>query len=235
MNDVYVLKGQYGDFFKYNLDAQTWTELKRYDHKVYLNRDGKKKKFGDGAGMVFLDGIIYAMKGGNTLEVWKYDMTGDSADWKQADALWDIPAGAKKVKGGGAMIRGGDNLFATRGANTPDFFGKSPEAVIASTPVTPVEFKGALANPVTTNEFKLTLAPNPAINLTAVRYALPKAGSVRFTLYNVAGTAVKTYTNTNPTKYGVLMVDTKTLPSGVYILRFNSGAINVTRKLVLQK
>jgi hypothetical protein len=234
-NDVYILKGQYGDFFKYNLDAQTWTELKRYNHKVYLNRDGKKKKFGDGAAMVYLDGTVYAMKGGNTLEVWKYNVEGDSQDWKQADATWDIPAGAKKVKGGGNMIIGGGTFYATRGANTPDFFGKSPEAPVASTPATPLEFKGAMANPITTNEFKLTFAPNPAINLTAVRYTLPKAGSVSFTLYNVAGTAVKTYTNTNPTTNGVLMVDTKTLPSGVYILRFNSGTISATRKLVLEK
>jgi Secretion system C-terminal sorting domain/CARDB len=233
-NDVYILQGQYGSFFKYNLDAQTWTELKRYDHKTYLNRDGKKKKFGDGAAMVNLGGVLYAMKGGNTLEMWKYDLTSDTQDWKLPDAAWDIPAGSKKVKGGGTFILGGVNLYATRGANTPDFFMKAPLAYAASTPA-PVAFNGTMANPVTTHEFKLTLAPNPAINLTALRYTLPKAGSVRFTLYNVAGTAVRTYTNSSLTTNGVLMLDTKALPSGVYILRFNSGAISATRKLVLEK
>jgi hypothetical protein len=92
-----------------------------------------------------------------------------------------------------------------------------------------------MGNTMAKGEFKLVLAPNPAINMTAVRYSLPKAGPVSFKLYDVTGTVVNTYTNTTPTKNGALMINAEALPSGVYILRFNSGAVNVTRKLVLQK
>ena len=88
-----------------------------------------------------------------------------------------------------------------------------------------------------TTNFKLTIVPNPVRlrRITAVRYSLPVAGPISFKLYNVAGAVVKTYTNTNPTKDGVMMLETKTLPSGVYILRFISEDIRVTRKLVLEK
>jgi hypothetical protein len=49
------------------------------------------------------------------------------------------------------------------------------------------------------------------------------------------GEMVKSYANTSPTKDGVLMIDTKTLPSGVYVLRMNAGDVRVTKKLVIQK
>jgi len=85
------------------------------------------------------------------------------------------------------------------------------------------------------SEFSITIAPNPAVNLTAIRYILPIAGPVNFKLYNVAGALVKAYNNTTPTKDGVLLLDTKVLPSGVYVLQFNSGDIRVTRKIVIEK
>jgi hypothetical protein len=236
--NVYVLKGQYGDFFKFNVDSLTWTELKRYDHKTMLNFDGKKKKFGDGAAMVYQDGAVYVLKGGSTYDVWKYNVVGDSQNWTQMGpaADWNIPAGGgKKVKAGGGMTLLAGNFYAVKGANTAEFYRHGPPAFAIAIPSLPTENEGAMGNTMAKGEFKLVLAPNPAINMTAVRYSLPKAGPVRFTLYNVAGSVVRTYANTNSTNNGVLMVDTKALPSGVYILRFTSDELTVTRKLVLQK
>jgi len=232
--NVYVLKGTYGDFFKFNVDSLTWTELKRYDSKTMINRLGKKKKFGDGASLVFYNDVVYALKGGNTYEIWKYNVTGDSQNWTQLDASWDIPVGGgKKVKAGGGMIMAAGAFYANKGANTGEFYMHGLPTFEGAASVTPVN--GTMGTTMAKGEFKLVLAPNPAINMTAVRYSLPKAGPVSFTLYNVAGSVVRTYANTNSTNNGVLMVDTKALPSGVYILRFNSGAVNLTRKLVLQK
>ena len=94
---------------------------------------------------------------------------------------------------------------------------------------------GIIIETVKSDIFKLTIAPNPAINVTAVRYSLSMAGPVSFKLYNVTGSLVKSFTKTNPTKGGVFFIDAKTLSSGVYILRFNAGDIRVTRKMVLEK
>ena len=83
--------------------------------------------------------------------------------------------------------------------------------------------------------FNLTIAPNPAINMTTIRYTLATAAPVSFKLFDITGSMVKSYTNANPTKQGVIMIDTKPLSSGVYILRFDSGDYRLTRKLVLEK
>jgi hypothetical protein len=133
------------------------------------------------------------------------------------------------------MVSFGLAFYASKGRNTPEFYRHGlPRFTVVNTPVEPTN-GGAMGNKLTTGEFKLLIAPNPAINVAAVRYSLPKAGPISFKLYDVTGSVVRTYANTTPSKDGVLMLDTKTLPSGVYILRFNSGDIRVTRKLVLEK
>ncbi len=233
---VYVMKGQYGDFYRYNLNTESWDSLTRYDHKTYLNRENKKKKIGEGAGLVYHNDYIYLLKGGNTNEFWKYGPLGGTRDWTQMDSLWDIPTGGgKRVKGGGALIKFTNFFWASKGNNTGEFYrhGLPTDLPVIALP-TPTN-EGTMGSKVNINEFNLTIAPNPAINLTAIRYTLPVAGPVNFKLYDVTGAVVKTYTNSTPTKDGVLLLDTKTLPSGVYILRFNSGDIRVTRKLVLEK
>ena len=231
-NTVFVLKGGYGDFFKYDLNSETWTELRQYNYKTFLNRNGKKKKIGEGSGLVYYDGDIYLLKGGNTLEMWKYPLSSDADTWIQLDTFWDIPqGGGKKVKAGGGLTLLDGVFYAAKGANTDEFYRH--DAPTALKPV--IATKNTMANRVANDELKLTLAPNPAINRTAIYYTLPKAGPVSFTLYNVAGAMVRTDVNPKPTNNGVLMIDTKALPSGVYILRFSSDELTITRKLVLQK
>ena len=236
-NYVYVLKGSYGDFFLYDLSTETWTELKRYNHKFFINRDGKKKKIGEGSGMVYCDNAVYLLKGGNTREFWKYNISADTWVQMNPSDTWDIPIGDrnKKVKGGGSLILAGDYLYATKGANTPEFYRHTlPTSPSALTPNRPAS-EGTMGNGLIKDGFKLTISPNPANNITALSYNLSAPGPVNFKLYNVAGVLLKAYTNSSPTKGGIIMIDASTLSSGIYILRFNSGDLKVTRKLVLEK
>ena len=82
---------------------------------------------------------------------------------------------------------------------------------------------------------QITIQPNPAINITAIRYTLPRAGPVSIKLYDITGAIRLSRTINNPTKDGVFLIDAKALPSGVYILRFNAGDTGITRKLVIEK
>jgi hypothetical protein len=130
----------------------------------------------------------------------------------------------------------GEGFYAAKGANTQEFYYHAfPTFLALLKSFNEEQSEGAMGNNIATGNFRLVLAPNPAINGTAVHYTLPTAGSVSFKLYDLTGAEVRSYANTNATKDGILMLDTKALPSGVYVLRFNAGEINVTRKLVLQK
>ncbi len=230
---VYVLKGGYGDFFKYSLDSDTWIELRQYDYKKFLSRDNKKKKPKDGAALVYYDENVYMLKGGNTREVWRYNIAMDT--WVQMDTFWDIPiGGGKRVKAGGTMISSGDYFWAVKGGNTVEFYRHKPPEVKSFSSISPISNQ-VMDNKEKLNEFTMTIAPNPATNFTTIRYNLPMPGQVSFKLYDVTGAVVKTYDIPTPTKDGVLMLDTKALPSGVYILRFNAGNIRITRKIVLEK
>ncbi|MDH5186210.1 MAG: T9SS type A sorting domain-containing protein, partial [candidate division WOR-3 bacterium] len=61
------------------------------------------------------------------------------------------------------------------------------------------------------------------------------ASPVSLKLYNVNGALVKSYANSKATVNGEIRIDAKSLSSGVYILRFISNELKVTRKLVLEK
>ena len=238
-NYVYILKGSYGDMFRYSVASDSFVQLKQFNYKTFINRLGKKKKVGEGSGMVYYNNDLYILKGGNTTEFWRYQIVGDT--YVQMDSLWDIPAGGgKRVKAGGGLTMlasgTGAGFYAAKGANTQEFFYHTlPSFALTLKSTNDNQSAGTMDNNITTNNFKLTIAPNPAIKLTAVHYSLPKPEPVSFKLYDVTGSAVRTYANTNPTQNGVWMIDAKTLPVGVYILRFDAGEIRVTRKIVLQK
>ena len=236
-NLVYVLKGSYGDFFSYNLVTNTWTELKRYDYKLFINRDGRKKKIGEGSGLIYYNNFIYLLKGGNTLEFWLYDIAQDSFIQMGPATTWDIPPGSgKKVKGGGCLTKLGDNFYAAKGANTPEFYKHSvPTTSIVLIPNPTTNNEGTMADKMITDQFSLSITPNPVIDILAVNYHMLKAELVNIKLYNVCGKLVKFYNNPKPTKDGLFSIDTKSFPSGIYILRFNSGDINYTKKVILEK
>ncbi|MDH5683098.1 MAG: T9SS type A sorting domain-containing protein [candidate division WOR-3 bacterium] len=236
---VYVLQGFYGSFFKYHVESDSWTELNWYDYKEYRNREGKKKKLKDGAALVYLNNWIYMLKGGNTRELWKINVTNDTGSWIQMEptGVWDIPFGPsnKRVKGGACMIKFGPYFFAAKGANTNEFYRHVRPYETQTLAKSKSISEGTMGKKVKLNRFQLTIAPNPAINVAAVKYSLPVPGPVHIKLYNVTGKLVKSYTITNPTKDGSLLIDAKDLSAGVYILRFNSGAIRITRKLVIER
>jgi uncharacterized delta-60 repeat protein len=231
---VYVLKGNYGDFFKYSIDSDSWHQLRQYDYKIFLNREGKKKKVKEGSGIVYYNENLYLLKGGNTTEFWRYEIASDTWIQMNTATTWIIPlGGGKKVKGGGCLTMDGSYFYVVKGANTDEFYRHTlPTLTLASAQST---INGTQAENKLINRFNLTIAPNPANKIVRIKYNLPMAGKVNIKLYNVTGALVKSYTNTNPVKDGVLVIDTKSLASGVYILDFNSGKINTNRKIVLRK
>ncbi len=240
---VYVLQGYYGSFFCYNIDGDSWYQLRQYNYKIFLNRDGKKKKPKDGAALVYYDNNIYMLKGGNTNEVWIYSVAADS--WQQMETAeeWDIPLGQsnKKVKDGGSMIRFGDYFYASKGKNTAEFYRHSlPTKEVIDERLKDERLEDekinlSICNLQSSNQFNIEIVPNPVINAFTIKYILPEPGPMSLKIYNVAGKLVISYTSSKISKNGIVKIDIKNLSSGVYLLRFISKGINITRKVVLEK
>jgi hypothetical protein len=78
--------------------------------------------------------------------------------------------------------------------------------------------------------------PNPFNPSTTITYALPKAGNVKLTIYDVLGREVKTLVNEYKTAgtYNVTF-DGSSLSSGLYFYRINAGGFTETKKMLLIK
>jgi len=198
-----------------------------------LNRDGRKKKLKYGASLVYYNSYVYMLKGSNTNEVWQYNVEKDS--WLQMDADWDIPVGSgRKVKAGGNMIMFDNFFYVTKGSNTPEFYRLSLNTI--KTQIKPNQkTKNTMNQTDELKDVRILINPNPTRDLIKLGYNLTTTGLINIRLYNVNGELVKSYSIPTSSQSGSIMIETKTLPSGVYILRLNSGEISVTKKLILEK
>jgi hypothetical protein len=78
--------------------------------------------------------------------------------------------------------------------------------------------------------------PNPFTPSTTIRFALPEAGNVKLTLYNLRGEVVRTLIEGEMTAgYYDASFEAGDLASGMYFYRLQAGAFNMTKKMILQK
>ena len=93
----------------------------------------------------------------------------------------------------------------------------------------------AAGTTVPSREYTLHVSPNPASRRMVVNYSLPVAGNVSLKLYDVSGAFVKTVAcgHTLPGSHAVSL-SREGLARGAYILKLQSGASSVTRKLVIE-
>ena len=78
--------------------------------------------------------------------------------------------------------------------------------------------------------------PNPFNPTTTIRYALPKAGNVLLTIYNLRGEEVlKLINGEQPAGYHEISWDGSRLSSGIYFYSLRAGDFVQTKKMVLLK
>jgi hypothetical protein len=87
---------------------------------------GKRKKAKDGSAGVVRDGILYAIKGGNTQEFWRLDI--DRGLWSELDTIPAVGSTGRKkrIKGGGDMTFGCGQLFVLKGGKTLENWAWGP-------------------------------------------------------------------------------------------------------------
>ena len=78
--------------------------------------------------------------------------------------------------------------------------------------------------------------PNPFNPVTSITYGLPENGNVKLNVYNIQGRQIETLVNTfQTTGYHSINWNASSYPSGVYLIRMDSGDFTQTQKVVLVK
>jgi hypothetical protein len=91
--------------------------------------------------------------------------------------------------------------------------------------------------PVQPKEFVLSQNyPNPFNPSTTIKYSLPKAGTVKLTVYNAIGSKVSTLIDEykGAGNYSV-QFNGYNLASGIYLYRLESGDFSAVKKFILLK
>jgi len=122
---VFAFKGNNTlEYYRYNTKTNVW--LSRDSIPVF-NRAKKKKSVKKGAALTMTTGgLVYAVKGNNTYDLWEYDPARPpGARWTQKA---DVPTGSRALKEGTGLVAvhdavgNADYLYLLKGSATTEFY-----------------------------------------------------------------------------------------------------------------
>jgi hypothetical protein len=232
-NTIYAHKAKYHEMYAYDVAADSWLATPRLKPMPLVGSMGTKKSK-DGACATWFDGAIYALKGGNTQEFWRYHVTGDS--WFELDTMPGVGSSGrrKKVKAGADIASVGDGvLYALKGNKTNEFWRYIiPAYASESRPWRDGVAGSAVAGPTVS----FAVYPNPlAAGLATIRMSPAAIGQspVAVRVFDASGRLVRQSAICNP--HSEVTLDLRHLAAGVYLVRFSAGSCAATQKLVLER
>jgi hypothetical protein len=120
---LYAHKRHYNELWVYDISTGHWES----SYRPGMPLGPRKWATGEGSCGAWLDGWIYALKGNDKLEFWRYDPLGDS--WHQIEDMPSIgSSGLKRGVRYGADIVSGPrrSLYATKGNKTRELWRYTP-------------------------------------------------------------------------------------------------------------
>jgi len=199
----------------------------------FTGMSGKTKRSKEGGCATWDMDAIWALKGGNTCEFWKYTAATDS--WQELDTMpsFGSTGRKKRVKSGGDIVGYAGVLFALKGNKTNECWRYVvPIADAAAAP--PYDLDGPVANGQSLMANGLAIGPNPHLpGLAAFRYSLPVPGLATVRIFDVAGREVKWH-SFSANRNGTVTVDLRGLARGVYLVKLTATGFSQTRKLVIE-
>jgi len=226
---LYAFKAKYHEFYTYDTDADTWSHAKK---PMPIPGSAGNKKAKDGSCAAWFGGKIYAFKGGNTNEFWRYFPLGDS--WKKQDdiPLVGLSGQRKKVKAGAALAAyPGVGVYAFKGNKSLEFWRYTPYDVVAGAQPSR---DGVTAGNTQIGSLSFAIAPNPLSGgFATVRYSLPKAGLATLNVFDVTGRTVLSQTMAAG-RTGTASLDLRKLEAGVYLVKVTTEGFSTTQKLVVE-
>jgi len=227
-NMIYAFKSKYHEFYIYDCETGTWSAPKT---AMPIPGSAGNKKAKDGSSAAWYGGKIYAFKGGNTNEFWRYFPLGDT--WKKQDdiPLYGTSGSRKKVKAGAALAGyPGVGIFGIKGNKSNEFWRYTPYDVVGAQP----SRDGITAGATEIGSVSFAIAPNPLSGgFATVRYSLPKAGLATLNVFDVTGRTVLTQTMAAG-RTGTSSLDLRKLEAGVYLVKVTTEGFSTTQKLVVE-
>jgi hypothetical protein len=227
---LYAFNAKYHELYTYDTDAEEWNYTAKAQMPFKCDH-GNNIKAKEGSCAAWYDGYIYALKGNNTTEFWRYDpLPPPGGEWLEQDR---IPPGSPPttVGAGGALAgRPGTGVYALKGNNTLEFWRFTPDGKAGAPP----RREGIMAGSSEIGSVSFAIGPNPLSGgLATVRYGLPKAGAAELSVYNVAGQRVIAKTLALG-RSGCVSLDLRQMAGGVYLVKLQSQDFTTTQKLVVQ-
>jgi hypothetical protein len=225
---LYAHKAKYHEFYAYDTEMDSWSAAKT---AMPIPGSAGSKKSKDGGAAAYMGSQIYAFKGGNTVEFWRYTPLGDSWREQEQIPLVGSTGKKKKIKAGGALAGYQEGaIFATKGNKCLEFWRYVPRSAMFAG----AEREGVMAGKMAIAQ-GTSISPNPlAGGFAVLRYGLPKAGAAQLSVYNVAGQTVMARTLAAG-RSGIVNLDLRHLSNGVYLVKFSSEGFASSQKLVVQR
>jgi len=233
---IYLCQAKSNVLFRYDVARDSWSP-NPLAGMPFVGRAGKRKKLGDGGSSASWNSRIYALKGGNTCEFWRYSPTTDS--WLELDPIPEVGTTGKKkrVKAGGDIVSVGSGaFFVTKGNKTDECWRMVASEALQMQP----QPGGVTARPSAVDRSLLAVTPNPMrAGFATVRWARgcsPRSGAVtcRVSVYDATGRLVLRQSAISGLQSATLL-DLRSLTAGAYVVRLDADGFTARQRLVIQR
>lgn len=225
---IYAHKGKYHEFYAYDVAHNEWLVQPLIPMPISSPKMLSRKKSKDGGCATWAYSSIFALKGGNTCEFWRYLPDGDS--WVELDTMPSVGStGSKKRVRYGADIGAlFGELYALKGNKTLEFWRFVPGTEI----VNPAnnQRSGVAGRKTTLTSGPSLKVRNPAPgNCVLFDYNLGSQRNATLELFDVSGRLI-TSCHLIPATGSAAFTGIK---PGVYVVRLNAGTTLLTRKVIV--
>lgn len=220
--------------FRYYPQSEEWDRTPLKGLPLYGTEGGKpnkKKKSKDGGAGVWFQDQLYALKGGGSQGLYRYDV--EMSRWLEVDTIPATADGKRGVKAGGSLAAWGNfALYILRGNKSSEMW---PYVVPSSDRRTPVS--GIAAGTTTPAEQRLGLVVNSPISkavtlrVQGVGRATSRMASVR--IFDAAGCCIFSRSLVIRSSSLTVPLDVSQLPSGVYTCAVTATGKTATRQFVV--
>jgi hypothetical protein len=234
--NIYALQAKSGQMWRYGLDSCAWVRSETLSPMPLVNQLQRRKKPGEGAAGAWFENGFYALKGGSTVEFWRYTAGRDS--WAEQETLRSVGhTGRKKlVKAGGDLVYAAYACWAFKGNATTEFW-RYGFPLGAGADGAPARSGVAAATGAPAPDWRFDIVPNPLSGAGVLRFAVPRPVLLSVRLCDALGRVVAAPALGHPIAgTGSLPLDLERLPAGLYLARVSCGRAAPARtfKLVVR-